>query len=65
MINGLTYNYYKAHVVCPNCGNKKMSQTYIWYPIWDLNSRDENECKCSCGWTGIVHDLVSENVDEK
>lgn len=64
MINGITSKYYKTHVCCPSCNNQKFSQTYIWYPIWNETSMDENECKCSCGWIGIVHDLVPKAVDD-
>ena len=64
MVDGLTYKYYKLHVACPECGNKKTAQTYIWYPIWDETSTDDNECKCKCGWSGIVHDLVKGDYEE-
>jgi len=57
------YNYYKHHKYCPQCGYDKHSSTFLG-TILDLKNKhkykDNNSVKCSrCGWTGIVHDLVS------
>jgi hypothetical protein len=49
-------NYREAHKVCPNCGSKYYSSTYAAY----IDPPDMNEVKCSCGWSGIVDDLVAD-----
>lgn len=53
--------YDKQHQVCPNCGSPSFSSTYAGYiAVVDRyqNFKDENCVKCSCGFEGIVHDLV-------
>lgn len=50
-------DYYEDHRVCPECGDGT-SQTFmgfIFYP--GKPYKDENLCKCDCGWEGIVDEL--------
>lgn len=57
-------NYYFEHEACPSCKKKtNLVQTLVGIPfipeygkIW----KDTNSCACSCGWCGIVDDLVKE-----
>ncbi len=53
--------YHNNHSRCPSCHNTKFSSTYMGF-ILDMSKpeeyRDENKIVCSCGWTGITHDLV-------
>jgi hypothetical protein len=56
----LSYDY--KHSCCPSCGCNHTIQTLVAY-VLDLSKKEEyvdrNGCTCcSCGWTGIVHDLV-------
>jgi hypothetical protein len=52
-----TYN--RLHSACPKCREKfKGASTYACYIISDMTSRDSNKISCSCGFEGIVHDLV-------
>lgn len=52
--------YYDNHKRCPNCGNTKLSQTYVGFIIQSPHDTDTNKVTCKCGWTGIVHDLVED-----
>lgn len=58
------HEYNKLHQACPECGDNKFYSTcmaiYIGY-IGDVieEIRNPNKCSCmSCGWEGIIHDLV-------
>jgi hypothetical protein len=51
-------NYYKLHEVCPICKQIPNEQTYMGYINPSDENPDENECKCLCGWIGIVHNLI-------
>jgi peptide deformylase len=55
--------YYKEHKACPQCGSTQYQTTLIAYisPV----EKDENRVRCSCGWTGIMHDLVPEKSYEE
>lgn len=59
------YDY--LHRCCPECGSDSNVQTLVGY-VLDLSKKEEyadrNGCTCcSCGWTGIVHELVKPNED--
>lgn len=51
--------YYWDHRVCPECKKREYSSTYLGY-VFEKGKlyKDENWCKCSCGWEGITDDLV-------
>jgi len=53
--------YYKHHKCCPECGYDKHSSTYLGYVfVKEKPYKDENHCKCKCGWSGITDDLVEK-----
>lgn len=45
----------KNHECCPMCGSKEVETTCAGYIV-----KNENRAKCSCGWIGIVDDMVKE-----
>ena len=53
--------YHRLHSCCLSCGSKSYSSTLMGY-TFDMTKpeeyRDENQINCSCGWTGIAHDLT-------
>lgn len=49
--------YYKKHVACPVCGGTEIRQTYVGYVV----PPDKNSAICSCGWKGIVDELVEKS----
>ena len=52
--------YYFRHMACPKCGNIYLETTYMGNVLNydDMEAyQDTNTAKCSCGWSGIVHDL--------
>ena len=57
----LMREYNDNHKCCPNCKSTGLQQTYVGY-IMNTEKpheyRDENSCKCKCGWSGIVHQLI-------
>lgn len=56
-------NYYANHKYCPNCNLSDLTQTcagMIPDPNNLKNYSDTNSCTCSCGWRGIVDDLIEE-----
>jgi superfamily II helicase len=54
--------YHEKHKYCPNCGDNNYEQTLAGYVMGNNgNIKDENRCIChSCGWKGIVDELVQE-----
>ena len=61
----MTYNkeandiYYSMHSLCPSCGKDDVERRCIGQWFRDSETfKDENKAMCSCGWVGIVHDLV-------
>ena len=61
----MTYNkeamntYYLMHSFCPSCGKDDVERTCVGQWFRDSETfKDENKAMCSCGWVGIVHDLV-------
>lgn len=64
--------YKKDHQCCPNCGSKALMTTLVAYlaDYGNLSSYvDKNRATClksdeldlnGCEWSGIVHDLISE-----
>lgn len=56
--------YYEEHCCCPKCGSDDYASTYEGFVfIKGKSYKDENWCKCACGWSGIIDDLVGD--DEK
>ena len=54
--------YDVSHVCCPKCRSEFIEQTLMGRPqsVLDPRYKDTNRATCSdCGWSGIVHDLVS------
>lgn len=56
--------YKKQHRVCPKCKSTHYWQTLSKW-VCDLkhpeNYKDRNRVRCcSCGWKGIIHDLIPE-----
>jgi hypothetical protein len=55
--------YYNSKKCCPKCGLDPTCQTYVVYIfVNDGSFMDKNHVGCSCGWTGIVHELVGKEV---
>ncbi len=55
--------YYHLRKNCPLCGSKEVSQTYVGYIFSSHNFEDRNSASCqSCGWSGLVHDLMPDKV---
>ena len=57
----MTYNkvYYLTHSLCPNCGKDDVERTCVGQWFRDSETfKDKNKAMCSCGWVGIVDDLV-------
>lgn len=54
--------YRRIHKYCPRCGSGSISRTVVDFPFDPNNKtayKDRNRTTCdSCGWKGIVHDLV-------
>ena len=51
--------YYLTHSLCPICGKDDVVQTCVGRWFRDSETfKDENKAMCSCGWVGIVDDLV-------
>jgi len=66
-IQELRNAYYAQHRKCPRCGSG-VSQTLVGYvmdPDHPEEFKDENDCCCRCGWEGIVHELVAEEIFNK
>lgn len=52
--------YEMDHKYCPQCGNTNYSQTLMSFHYDGPDSKDTNRIKCfTCGFMGIIHDLVS------
>ena len=50
--------YYATHCRCPSCGGSSILTTCVGYAFNDIETaKDDNRADCSCGWSGIVHDL--------
>jgi hypothetical protein len=49
--------YYENHKVCPKCKCKDYEKTLVAYIVL---GKDLNRVHCSCGFIGIVDDLVKE-----
>lgn len=47
--------YRERHAVCPRCHGEDIEQTTLGFV---LAVYDTNRASCSCGWKGIVDDLV-------
>ncbi len=54
--------YYRRHCCCPQCGHGQVTRTCMSPNLRTLQSQDRNRAICnhSCGWEGIVDDLVPE-----
>lgn len=50
--------YRKEHVCCPECGSTLLEVTCVGY----LGEKDENRATCTCGWEGIVDDLIPDRM---
>ena len=47
--------YSRLHSSCPSCGGQKVEKTCMGF----MGPEDWNHAMChSCGWTGIVHEMV-------
>jgi hypothetical protein len=46
--------YYSAHAACPECGGLDLAVTCMGFSA----PPDRNRARCSCGWSGLVHDLT-------
>lgn len=60
MMDKFRIMYYYKHMACPKCGSVHLSTTYMGIILNHEcmeSYKDTNEAKCSCGWSGIVHDL--------
>ncbi len=51
--------YYDNHQVCPNCFCRPVETTTLGF-VMHHDFKDANQAWCSCGWTGIVDDLLPE-----
>ena len=47
--------YYQDHKYCPSCQSDRLEVTTAGYCF----QPDNNHARCSCGWSGRVHDLIS------
>ena len=57
LVNNEITKYYEKHRYCPKCGSPFVEYTTAgWVDI------DRNKARCSCGWTGIVDDLLAEFI---
>jgi len=50
--------YYDSHQACPKCQEITFHGLKNCEFIDLETAKDVNCCTCSCGWSGIVHDLV-------
>lgn len=51
--------YYGEHACCPECGRQDLSQTTVGYIAFPGQQYcDGNKAWCSCGWKGIVDQMV-------
>ena len=54
----MTEEYTKEHVCCPECGSSQLIETLIDC----VGDKDLNKAECSCGWKGIVDDLIPDRM---
>lgn len=53
--------YDELHAVCPECKSDDYESTCMGFYFTDLETAvDRNHIRCSCGWSGIAHELVPE-----
>lgn len=53
--------YNRMHRFCPKCGSRYIRRGLVGIPILHTQTyRDRNTAECeTCGWKGIVDDLVA------
>lgn len=53
--------YNRMHQFCPKCGSKCIRRGLVGIPLINRQTyRDRNKAVCeTCGWKGIVDDLVA------
>lgn len=55
--------YYLQHKNCPNCISGDYSTTEMLLKFTGKDDFiDNNRVTCTCGWKGLVHDLVSDGI---
>lgn len=55
--------YRNLHRVCPKCWEHPVEVTTLGIVV-SPDMKDDNQCWCSCGWSGIVDDLMPEPPKE-
>ena len=58
--------YESDHALCPDCGNVDLCRTTMGMVLLPGGSpyEDRNKAWCSCGWKGIVDQMVPNAVTQ-